>query len=251
MKKFLEMMVLMLALTALFASCGAKKPRLDLGNGVVLYGVEIPDNNFCIAKTEVTQDFYKAVMSENPSKEQGDKFPVESVSYYDAVVFCNKLSVLLNKTPCYQVNGTSNVDEWNYVPHQGKIIQNKIVLNMDADGFRLPTMDEWDVAIRGGEKCTYSGGEDLDSVAWTDCNSGKKVHEVAQLKPNGFGIYDMSGNVFEWVWSERDDGSRYYRGGSFFDAARAAKCTNKELNYASAKFKSVGFRITWNKPEKA
>jgi formylglycine-generating enzyme required for sulfatase activity len=109
-------------------------------------------------------------------------------------------------------------------------------------------MDEWDIAIRGGEKYTYSGSEDLDSVAWTDSNSGGKTHEVAQLKPNGFGIYDMSGNVFEWVWSERDDNSRYYRGGSYFDAARAGKCTNKEINYASRQSKSTGFRITWNKP---
>ena len=103
------------------------------------------------------------------------------------------------------------------------------------------------IEVTGGT-IKYSGSDDLDSVAWTDCNSGGKLHQVAQLKPNAFGIYDMSGNVFEWVWSERNDGSRYYCGGSFFDAARAGKCANKELNYASGQFKSVGFRVTWNKP---
>ena len=231
---------------ALF-SCGGEK--ISLGNGVSIDVVQIPDNNFCITKTEITQDVYQAVMGQNPSANKGDKFPVEMVSYYDAIVFCNKLSALLGKVPCYKVNGSANPDDWGYVPHQGTKIQDKVELDLSADGYRIPTMDEWDVAIRGGEKFTYSGSNDLDSVAWTDCNSGNHSHQVATLKPNGYGIYDMSGNVFEWVWSERADGSRYYRGGSWFDAARAGKCTNKELNYASGQFKSVGFRFTWNKPQ--
>ncbi len=236
-------------LTAPFASCAKKEAKIDFGNGVSIGIVEIPDNNFCITKTEITQDVYQAVTGQNPSKEKGDKFPVESVSWYDAIVFCNKLSSLMQKTPCYSVNGSANPDDWGYVPHQNQKIAGKIDFDPSADGYRIPTLDEWDVAIRGGEKYKYSGSDDLDSVAWTDCNSGGKLHQVAQLKPNAFGIYDMSGNVFEWVWSERNDGSRYYCGGSFFDAARAGKCNNKELNYASGQFKSVGFRVTWNKPQ--
>jgi len=231
-----------------FISCGNKGEKISLENGVQLKAVSIPENNFCIAGTEVTQEFYESVTGENPSQTKGAKFPVESVSWYDALVFCNKLSLLLGKTPCYKVEGSSNPADWKYTPHQGGIIEEKIEFDQNADGFRLPTLDEWDVAIRGGEKFTYSGSEDLDSVAWTDCNSQGKLHEVAQLQPNSFGIYDMSGNVFEWVWSERNDTSRYLRGGSYFDAARAAKCTNKELNYASRQFKTAGFRFTWNKP---
>lgn len=236
-------------LTAPFASCAKKEAKIDFGNGVSIGIVEIPGNNFCITKTEITQDVYQAVTGQNPSKEKGDKFPVESVSWYDAIVFCNKLSAIQQKSPCYSVNGSTNPDDWGYLPHQNQKIEGKIDFDPSADGYRIPTLDEWDVAIRGGEKYKYSGSDDLDSVAWTDCNSGGKLHQVAQLKPNAFGIYDMSGNVFEWVWSERNDGSRYYCGGSFFDAARAGKCNNKELNYASGQFKSVGFRVTWNKPQ--
>ncbi|MBQ0002421.1 MAG: SUMF1/EgtB/PvdO family nonheme iron enzyme [Treponema sp.] len=239
-----------LCLGICFVSCGKNELAVKLEDGTSINFIEVPENNYCITTTEITQKFYKGVTGENPSKTQGDDFPVESVSYYDAVVFCNKLSLLQKKTPCYSVNGTANPEEWNYTPHTNTSIEDKIELNLNADGYRIPTMDEWDIAIRGGEKFMYSGSDDLDSVAWTDCNSGKVLHEVAKLKPNAFGLYDMSGNVFEWVWSERDDGSRYYRGGSYFDAARAGKVTNKEMNYASGQFKTVGFRITWNKPVK-
>ena len=243
-----KIMLLAVTLAVPLISCGKKEAEITLENGTSLSYVSVPDADFCIAKTEVTQAFYQAVTGENPSQTKGENFPVESVSWYDALVFCNKLSSLLGKSPCYKVNGSTNPDDWGYTPHKGGIIESEIEFNKEADGFRLPTMEEWDNAIKGGENFTYSGSEDLDSVAWTDCNSGGKLHEVAQLKPNGYGIYDMSGNVFEWVWSVRKDSSRYLRGGSYFDAARAGKCSNKELNYASRQFKTAGFRITWNKP---
>ena len=246
-KAMVKTAVFFLVAAVAFSSCGKSSPKITLDNGVSLGVVSVPDNNFCIAKTEVTQEFYEAVMGENPSQTKGANFPVESVSWYDSLVFCNRLSALQGKTPCYKVNGSSNTADWGYTPHQNKIIEGEIEFNQEADGFRIPTMEEWDVAIKGGENFTYSGSEDLDSVAWTDCNSGGQLHEVAQLQPNGFGIYDMSGNVFEWVWSVRKDTSRYLRGGSYFDAARAGKCTNKELNFASRQFKTAGFRITWNK----
>ena len=240
--------VLTVAVMAGFFSCGKKNEKIDLGNGVSIDVISIPDSNFCITKTEITQDFYKAVTGENPSNNKGDKLPVESVSWYDTLVFCNKLSALMGKTPCYKVNGTTDPVQWNYTPHMGTLIESEIEFDANADGYRIPTLEEWDIAIRGGEKFMYSGSDDLDSVAWTDCNSGGTTHEVAKLKPNGYGLYDMSGNVFEWCYHVRDDSSRYYRGGSYFDAARAGKCTNKEMNYASGQFKTVGFRITCNKP---
>lgn len=246
--RFVKKLLMLLGFTAAFISCTKKAETIRLEKGLELGAVSIPDNNFCISKTEVTQDFYEAVTGENPSQVKGAKLPVESVSWYDSLVFCNKLSILLGKNPCYKVNGSCNPADWNYIPHQGTSIESEIEFNPEADGFRIPTMEEWDIAIRGGEKYTYSGSEDLDSVAWTDSNSGGKPHEVATLKANGYGIYDMSGNIFEWVWSVRGDSSRYLRGGSFFDAARAGKCSNKELVYASRQMKSAGFRITWNKP---
>lgn len=250
MKRTVKLLSVVFAISAgiSFVSCGKDGLAVKLEDGTSINYIEVPENNYCITTTEITQKFYKAVTGENPSKTQGDNYPVESVSYYDAIVFCNKLSLLQGKTPCYSVNGSTNPTDWNYKPHSNNSIEDKIELNLDADGYRIPTMNEWDIAIKGGEKYMFSGSDDLDSVAWTDGNSGMVLHEVAQLKPNAFGLYDMSGNVFEWVWSERDDSSRYYRGGSYFDAGRAGKVTNKEMNYASGQFKTVGFRITWNKP---
>ena len=247
-RTFVSDLVLLVGIVVMLVSCDGKGEKIKLDNNVELGAVAVPDSDFYIAKTEVTQEFYESVCGENPSQEKGGKLPVESVSWYDAIVFCNKLSVQLGKTPCYRVSGSTNPDDWGYIPHKGSSIESEIEFNPQADGFRLPSLEEWDIAIKGGEKFTYSGSEDLDSVAWTDCNSKGQLHEVAQLNPNGFGIYDMSGNVFEWVWSIRNDSSRYLRGGSFFDAARAAKCTNKELTYASRQLKTAGFRIAWNKP---
>ena len=78
-------------------SCSGKGEKIKLENGIELGAVSIPDNNFCIAKTEVTQEFYQAVTGENPSFAKGEKLPVESVSWYDTIVFCNKLSSNLLK----------------------------------------------------------------------------------------------------------------------------------------------------------
>lgn len=239
--------LIFLTLGTILTSCKNQNPKIDLGNKISIELIQIPDQNFCITKTEITQDFYQAVTGENPSTIKGNKFPVESVSWYDSIVFCNKLSIQQSKTPCYKVNGSTNPSDWNYTPHTHKSIEGTIEFDPAADGYRIPTMEEWDIAIKGGENFTYSGSEDVDTVAWTDCNSGETLHEVAQLKPNSYGVYDMSGNVFEWVWFIREDSSRYYRGGSYFDSIRDAKCTAKKLNYASGQFKTVGFRITCNK----
>ena len=111
--------VLILGIMAGFASCAEKEAKLKLENGVSLGVVSVPESNFCIAKTEITQDFYQSVLGENPSFAKGDKLPVESVSWYDSLVFCNKLSLLMNKTPCYKVNGSTNPSDWGYVPHSG------------------------------------------------------------------------------------------------------------------------------------
>ena len=119
--------------SAAFFSCAKKEASIDFGNGVSIGIAEIPDNNFCITKTEITQDVYQAVTGENPSKARGEKFPVESVSWYDAIVFCNKLSALRQKTPCYSVNGSTNPADWGYVPHQNKKIEGKIEFDPNSD----------------------------------------------------------------------------------------------------------------------
>lgn len=181
----------------------------------------VGEKPYAVGKTEVTQKLYKAVMGENPSNFKGEDLPVEKTSWYDAIYFCNKLSVMAGLEPVYAVDGETDVCKWNYSPHQGKGIF-KIVQNKGASGFRLPTNKEWEYAAKGGKDYIYSGSDNLNEVGWYSWNSKKKTHKVAQKKENGYGLYDMSGNVCEWMWNEFDDYNeggdyRFFRGGSFLD----------------------------------
>lgn len=122
-------------------------------------------SNFLIGQTEVTQALWQAVMGDNPSYFVGDDLPVERVCYHDCLDFIKKLNQLTGQK------------------------------------FRLPTESEWEYACRGGvnsRSCKYSSSNDPDAVAWYRDNSGSQTHPVATKAPNELGIYDMSGNVWEW-----------------------------------------------------
>jgi len=165
--------------------------EIPLGGGV---------KPFLLAETEVTQGLYRAVMEINPSQFSGDEQrPVERVSWYDMVAFCNQLSELLGLTPVYQ--GTDD----------------DMTMDESANGFRLPFESEWEWAARGGQSFTYAGSDDLDEVGWYLDNSGDTTHPVGQKQANAYGLFDLSGNVMERT---NDD---FYNPGLFRGAYRALR----------------------------
>ena len=205
--------------------------------------VSIPKRNFKMLCTEVTQKLYTSVMGSNSSYYKGDNNPVETVSWYDAICFCNLLSEMLCFTPVYSVNGTTDVSRWNYTPHRGNSIKGEVIQNTKANGFRLPTVEEWRYAARGGQNYTYSGSNNLDEVGWYDDNSGDKTHPVAQKKANGYGLYDMSGNVWEWCWDAGGSYYRWYRGGSCNRYGYHCGVDSRNDYYAYSQDDYIGFRV--------
>ena len=208
--------------------------------------------------TEVTQKQWQTVMENNPSNFKGDDLPVEEVSWIKAVEFCNALSGKQGLEKCYS-NGhwvyydekkNKDVTEEDYNKDQKKKYSKRQVIkyyaidcNFNADGYRLPTVEEWQYAARGGENYKYSGSDNLDEVGWYDKNSEEKTHPVAQKKPNGYGLYDMSGNVLEWCWDSGSSESRYYCGGSWCNGAVRCGVGFKDWGNAGRTNLSFGFRI--------
>lgn len=190
---------------------------------------EVTLSDYYIGQTEVTQALWEAVMGSNPSDSKGDNLPVERVSWDDCQVFIQKLNQLTGKQ------------------------------------FRLPTEAEWEYAARGGRKSRgykYAGGNNIDSVAWCDGNSGNETHPVATKQANELGIYDMSGNVLEWCsdWcgdytsSSQSDpqgsssGSfRVIRGGCYYNFARNCRVSYRISNTLDYRSGYLGLRLSCNR----
>ena len=182
-------------------------------------------DSYYIGECEVTQAQWRAIMGNNPSYFTGDDKPVERVSWHDAQAFCEKLSQLTGRT------------------------------------YKLPTEAQWEYAARGGNKShgyKYSGSNNLSSVAWYDSNSSSQTHAVKQKQPNELGLYDMSGNVWEWCsdWygdytsnSQRNphgpsSGSyRVLRGGSWHSYAQACRVSYRSSDTPSGSGGDSGFRV--------
>lgn len=219
-----------------------------------------------VCKYPVTQDMWMEVMEENPSQFKGGRRPVENVSWWDALEYCNKLSEKYNLEPVYDL---SKKDEGILKINQlgGETEYPNIADFRKTEGFRLPTELEWEWFARGGEiaiqdgtfNYQFSGSENIDEVAWYEKNSGSQTHDVGTKKPNQLGLYDCSGNVCEWCYDTASSGYiseetsyiydatveyRKIRGGSYYEYNCYVVTLNlmfcrEEVNYSS----DLGFRI--------
>lgn len=208
---------------------------------------ELPDMNLKISNTEITQKLFVAIMGENQSYFKGENMPADSASWYDAIYFCNLLSEKLGLEPVYIVNGNTDVSKWNYTPLRGKSIDGNIAQDLDVSGFRLPTIKEWSYAALGGEMYDFAGSDTVDTVAWHWQNSDYRPHEVAQKKPNKYNLYDMSGNLIEWVWESTDGKANGKRrivcGGCWGMYADKMKLNDFYYYPTKSREKFIGFRI--------
>jgi formylglycine-generating enzyme required for sulfatase activity len=199
---------------------------------------------FYMGEYQVTQGEWRDVMGSSPSRFKGDPLPVEQVSWFEAVEYCNKRSVREGLVPAYGGSGEN------------------ITCDFDAPGYRLPTEAEWEYAARGGNKdpagYEYAGSGSPGDVAWYTGNSGRQTHQVGTKQPNGLGLYDMSGNVYEWCWdrygnysgdlqtdprgpSTGDD--RVMRGGSWNGSARGVRLAYRNRDAPSYRNRGIGFRV--------
>ena len=150
-------------------------------------------------------------------------------------------------TPVYSINGETDPDKWGYIPHQEEEIDSEILCNINVNGFRLPTAAEWEYAARGGAKggwnYKYSGSDEIDEVAWYECNSDDITHEVGKKNPNALGIYDMSGNVWEWCDDVIYKYNRAIRGGCVGSPDEFCEVICQGYGYSYLRDDSLGFRV--------
>jgi formylglycine-generating enzyme required for sulfatase activity len=215
---------------------------------------------FYLGVCEVSQREYEQVMGRNPScyspaGKMRDKvvshdtwrYPVENVSWNDAIAFCNALSLREGFKPYYRFGAGAR---------------------SGGEGYRLPTEAEWEYASRAGSTTRYGFGDDakrLDESAWFDGNSSERTHPVGQKRPNAFGLFDMHGNVGEWCWDgyeARYDANptvddpvgpsratlRVFRGGSWADIPRGTRSTSRYGRLPDYRSDDLGFRVARDAP---
>lgn len=179
----------------------------------------------------------------------GSLQPVTNVSWESAILWCNAASEKEGFEPVYYIEGTTDFSDNSKVlreigkTEEGESTLEICVVNPFANGYRLPTIEEWEYAARAGKNYIYSGSNNIDEVAWYSGNSYMSSHEVGLKKPNNYGLYDMSGNVDEWCWDSDLNIGRYNRGGSWFNSA--GNCRIIKNSACNSKYfdNTLGFRV--------
>ena len=219
-----------------------------------------------VCKYPITQKMWTEVMENNPSEFKGDNKPVECVTWWQALDYCNKLSEKYGLEPVYDLSkseqGILMIKELG-----GETVYPDVANFKNTEGFRLPTEVEWEWFARGGQNAieqgtfdyTYSGSNNINEVAWYKGNSGNQTQDVGLKKPNQLGLYDCSGNVWEWCYDTIEgiengklyiykafDSSNIYRrlkGGSWYNNAEICTVLNRSYVQATLADDNVGFRL--------
>jgi len=226
----------------------ANEPERDKNEGPQHH---VTVSSFYMGKYEVTQKEYQEIMETNPSNFRGDNLPVERVSWYDAIEYCNKRSVKEGLTPVYTRDGIH------------------VTWNRNANGYRLPTEAEWEYACRAGTTTPFSTGNNI-TTSQANYNGNfpynsnakgeywRKTTLVGSFEPNAWGLYDMHGNVFEWCWDrygnyasepqtdpvgEAAGDYRVRRGGSWYNDASCMRSAYRDYSIPLSRNYFIGFRL--------
>jgi uncharacterized protein YjdB len=229
-------------------------PEIEYGRSLEETQHEVTLSSFYMGNYSVTQAQYQELMGSNPSNYKtsvgGDNpanRPVEMVSWYDALVFCNKLSMRENLTPAYRINNSTDPSVWGTVPTSDNSTWNAVTIEGGSNGYRLPTEEQWEYACRAGTTSTINvTTASVGEVAWYRDNSGTRTHEVGLKLPNAWGLYDMHGNVQEWCLN-RGSGSNYNRrvarGGDYYNNSLDLRSARINSEFPYSRINGTGLRL--------